>query len=62
MLECYSDEQWLSMPPGERQAVIRREADILMHCCEFISLGLAVRYAGLIYFLPLCHDSYGENV
>lgn len=41
---------------------VRYEMNIITHCFEMLSNGLAVRKAGLIYFLPLCHDAYNENI
>lgn len=35
-------------------------AEILFQL-EMLEAGLAVRAHGLIYFLPLCHDAYGEG-
>lgn len=45
---------------SEREQV-RREIEHLFHVTDFLNAGLAVRKAGLIYFLPLCHDAYGGN-
>jgi hypothetical protein len=35
--------------------------DGTIHVMQWIEAGLAVRAHGLIYFLPLCHDSYNEG-
>ncbi len=56
------DETWNSMTQGERNDWVKSEAAMVMHQLEFIQAGLAVRRAGLIWFLPLCHDAYGENI
>ena len=50
------------MTDAERKEHVRREVDDAMHCLSMIDAGLAVRRAGLIWFLPLCHDAYGENI
>jgi hypothetical protein len=50
------------LPPGpEFDAAVARELRELEYQLDMLSAGLAVRYAGLIYFLPLCHDAYGEG-
>lgn len=37
------------------------EFESTMFHLESVDAGLAVRYAGVIWWLPLCHDSYGEG-
>lgn len=53
---------WDKMSKDEQDLMVQSELDELIHAVDFIQAGLAVRRAGLIWFLPLCHDAYGENI
>lgn len=50
--------KWIEMTDDERA---EREINLILWQLEMIDAGLAVRAHGLIYFLPLCHDAYGEG-
>lgn len=54
-----SDEKWKALSASEQHVLIKRETDGLAYWCGLVADGLAVRYAGLIYRLPLCHDTDG---
>ena len=49
------------MSREEQRECIRETTDEIIHHVDMIEHGLATRQGGLIYFLPLCHDSYGEG-
>jgi hypothetical protein len=57
-----NDEAWRAMTEEQKREHTKREGDQLLWLLDMITAGLAVRRAGLIWLLPLCHDSYGENV
>ena len=56
-----TDAQYDELTDEQKRKVTRTEVERIMHVLTMISSGLAIRRAGLIWFLPLCHDSYGEN-
>lgn len=57
-----SDERWACLSEAEKDGAIKEEAEMLFHQCDFVNANLAVMWGGLIWFLPLCHDAYGENL
>ena len=48
-------------PEHELRAWADKEVEIIAHQLTMLAAGLAVRHEGLIWFLPLCHDAYGEG-
>ncbi len=58
---------WLEMPDEIRNSMTEKEKqecidNTLKYWCEMMEMihaGMWVRYAGLIYKLPLCHDHGG---
>lgn len=56
------DKSWFEMTQDEKNAWVKRESEYVLWLLDMLSAGLAVRHGGLIYFLPLCHDAYGENI
>ena len=59
MLEHISDEKWKLLTRAEKDALIEREAYAILWQLDMIAAGLCVPRAGLIWRVPLCHDSYG---
>jgi hypothetical protein len=57
-----TDEAWNALSAEQKREHIKKESDHVLWLLDMITAGLAVRRAGLIWMLPLCHDSYGENV
>lgn len=47
---------------SQERAAVDQELETLVHVLEMLEAGLAVRRAGLIWFLPMCHDSYGAGL
>lgn len=57
-----TDEQYAALSEIEKKNLADREGWKLCWILDMLSAGLAVRHAGLIWFLPLCHDYCDEGI
>jgi hypothetical protein len=57
----FTEKQYDEATHAEKKAMVDRELQSVLWELAMLEAGLCVRRAGLIWRLPLCHDSYGEG-